>query len=683
MKYLIYFFMFNIFVFSSNAEDYWEKTSGPEGATIYSIVAGDNGILYAGAYNRIYKSTNNGEEWAEVFYDYLTNNFTSLMISSDGNVHAGCRGFIYKSTDNGNEWKMTTRNLDHFEATAMAEGRDGVLYTGTNGYGVFRSTDSGNKWEKYNTGLDSAMKVSGIAIDNDNRIFISTNDGIYYSDNDGEKWAKDLSVIGSDEHYIDIKITSTGSLVAITKERVLHMPPDHPWIDISSAFDSTLSFTTIAVGDMGIFYLGTEKTSIFKYFSGVTGWLPIDDAANQEILCIALDSENNIYSSVIRAGLYLMKSNETTFSGIGNGFSPFSVNSVAIDNNNYIYAATLSGGLFKSEDDGLTWNVLPDLPMIDIKRIVCSEYNNYLYAGSVSGLYISTDSGDSWTKKSDTSIACILPTGENELLIGTAAKGVFKTDGLADNWTQINSGIDISAIGSVETIIKTTDGSLFMGMKGYLGGVYRSDDNGETWLKKDLGLGSLSASKLLEVSENLILIATMDGQVLRTTDKGEMWEWYSQDMLATLVHDLIKTSQGRVYAATYGHGVYELNIGNRKWINYTDGMDVPTATSLAENSDGYIFAGTVIGGVYKSILPGVGVDEKGNEKGLVYPNPVEDFLYIDSDYYSSLTIADYSGRTIGVYNYRKRIDFSQFPSGLYFIRVEIDGRTKDYKVVKM
>ncbi|MGC8957663.1 MAG: lectin-like domain-containing protein [Candidatus Kapaibacteriota bacterium] len=79
-------------------------------------------------------------------------------------------------------------------------------------------------------------------------------------------------------------------------------------------------------------------------------------------------------------------------------------------------------------------------------------------------------------------------------------------------------------------------------------------------------------------------------------------------------------------------------------------------------------------------------DNQSNELSIVYPNPVEDYAFINIDTYPfSYKILNNHGEILveKTAQYENLIDFSQLPSGLYFIEVSTSARKTVNKVVKI
>lgn len=69
-----------------------------------------------------------------------------------------------------------------------------------------------------------------------------------------------------------------------------------------------------------------------------------------------------------------------------------------------------------------------------------------------------------------------------------------------------------------------------------------------------------------------------------------------------------------------------------------------------------------------------------------YPNPVKDVLNLKSDHQiSEIRIYDLTGKEIFAQNIQsssKEITLSQLETGIYIVRIVINGKTETFKIIK-
>lgn len=130
---------------STNNGDQWLlKDSGISNPDIKSVAVNANGIVFAGTFNGVYRSTNNGDSWqrkdsgitsVSAVYAFAFNSNNDVYIGKFG-------GGVYSSSDNGEFWIQKNSGLPDLNVNAVMEDRNGFIYTGTNGSGVFKSINT-------------------------------------------------------------------------------------------------------------------------------------------------------------------------------------------------------------------------------------------------------------------------------------------------------------------------------------------------------------------------------------------------------------------------------------------------------------------------------------------------------------------------------------------------------------
>jgi hypothetical protein len=123
--------------------------------------------------------------------------------------------------------------------------------------------------------------------------------------------------------------------------------------------------------------------------------------------------------------------------------------------------------------------------------------------------------------------------------------------------------------------------SLFAGTYGD-GGVYRSDDGGDSWRAASAGLTNTRVLSLAPGPDGQSMFAgTWDG-VFRSDDGGDSWRAANTGLKDMHVLSLASGPDGQsMFAGTDGHGVFRSNDGGDSWqlIPYLASGDIPTNTA--------------------------------------------------------------------------------------------------------
>ncbi len=155
---------------------------------------------------------------------------------------AGVTGGIWKSTDLGISWHKANGTQFNLNVSCMAQDANGVIYAGTGesfgtesvtilgemgftggfmGQGLFKSANGDNfelipsTQPTFNDQNSDWAYINNVVVDNNNRIYVSTNAGLKYSDDGGSSWtiAKDESGTELIGNSLDVEVSSDGAVV--------------------------------------------------------------------------------------------------------------------------------------------------------------------------------------------------------------------------------------------------------------------------------------------------------------------------------------------------------------------------------------------------------------------------------------------------------------------------------------
>lgn len=342
--------------------------------TDIEMPTGSFSTIYIGAASGgIFKTTNNGASWVNIFQDAATLPIGDLAIDPNN------ADVIWAGTGEANASSQSFR-----------------------GDGIYKSTDAGETWQ--NMGLELAGYFGRIIVDhaNSNRVFAAVcgnlftpdpNRGIYRTEDGGLTWEKVLfvndSVSGIDivQHPVDPNI-----LYAAMWERMRGLnyrrsfgPGSGIWKSVDGGDTWTL----------------------------LEGGLPTGNSIGRIGLAISPSSPNILYSFIDReedvavfrtqnAGQTWVRTNDFSIQGMNSNFGWY-FGQIRVHPTNPDVAYIQGVDLYYTVDAGNTWLQLAgyfngDVIHVDRHAMYIHPVTGRVLEGNDGGLYFSDDSGFSWTK---------------------------------------------------------------------------------------------------------------------------------------------------------------------------------------------------------------------------------------------------------------------------------------------
>lgn len=288
----------------------------------------------------------------------------------------------------------------------------------------------------------------------------------------------------------------------------------------------------MAFSPNAIIYVGTSSSGVFASYDMGLSW---KDAGlpGKEILALAVDKTGVLYAGT-RAGLSVTRNHGSSWSNIDTGLGAgHGVWSLAISQANpkVIYIGTLWAGLHKSTDGGETWHsISPQLGDVTVNAF--------------------------WVDPKDENriIACVSPHSPH-FVVDTSDGG--KT------WSPNAVLLRGSFGGPCNTIVSNPRNSSVV----YLGsvyGAYRSNTTGNSWIPINGALTGqanyVHSIAIDPVNTHLIFRGTYTGGLWVSDDDGETWNDFQGGITSTSSEVLIATRQ-YLYVGTLGKGVFRIRIG--------------------------------------------------------------------------------------------------------------------------
>ncbi|MEK7834350.1 MAG: hypothetical protein AAB401_24900 [Acidobacteriota bacterium] len=176
---------------------------------------------------------------------------------------------------------------------------------------------------------------------------------------------------------------------------------------------------------------------------------------------------------------------------------------------------------------------------------------------------------------------------DDTIFAGTGG-GVFRSTNNGQSWVPINNGLLITGIRS----LAIGETHIFAGING--AGIFSSNDNGQNWTSVNNGPTGLSNGQLLATG-NILYAITGNGLFL-STDNGQTWTPLKNDLLGRNVTALATRGEF-LYAASSG-GVFLSTNNGKNWTPINNGLFSKDITSLVVGGN-YVFAGTFDDGVFR------------------------------------------------------------------------------------
>ncbi len=390
-------------------------------------------------------------------------------------------GFVVRTNDGGASWKKleginTKYRLDTIAMSPDFD-NDKTLFLSTKGDGVFRSKDSGASWSKVNKGLNH-LNISELAISTNYKtdkvvLAAGSQGGLYKSKDGGGEW-----------YQVVFDSKNIRSIIFYPGSRDNH----------------------ILAGDQeGNIYLSKNK--------GET-WLLLNSIQNCGAITAIevspnVSSEGVIFVGTEKGGIWKTDDNGGHFNDVNVGMTGKHVTSLALSPNygsdSIVFAATWYEAVFKTNNGGDTWGKLSEgltthrqadtakfrSPNFrDLRLSNAYSQDKTIFLGCYVGLFKSTDEGRTWLE---------METRPPKLIRGIA-------------------------------LSPSNSGDYSIALVTFLGGVYMSDDQGETWSIKNKGLVSLEHN----VQNDIVFSPDyhVDHQIftvakrcfLKSNDKGNGWD---------------------------------------------------------------------------------------------------------------------------------------------------------------
>jgi photosystem II stability/assembly factor-like uncharacterized protein len=392
----------------------WISLTGVGG---YQLASKQDSVIYSASTWGLFRSTDYGNNWLQILY---VNPEVNSVAVKDNNIFAGAFNKIYISADDGNTWQQ--QNISGTINTITIQPT--IVFVGSTS-GVFTSINNGQNWS-----ITSLSKVTNSLLCDENSSYAATNYfGIYKSINNGQNWTQMplknqvASALLAKDSILLAGITNIGIYRSADNGNSWEISNSSPYqLTNVSQFLYVNSEVFVAVKSYGLFksidtgrnwirmplyrdglallskdsllFAGTDQGIYISNNNG-NNWISIFTGQNNSFPCLS-QSAGTIFAGTNGSGVYLSTNNGQNWTQkVLNSSSVWSLSALYP----YVFAGT-ENSIYRSSDNGLNWEQV--LYAGNKTNSMFALPNGYVFAGIDSiGFYVSSNWGMSWLQKND------------------------------------------------------------------------------------------------------------------------------------------------------------------------------------------------------------------------------------------------------------------------------------------
>lgn len=514
----------------------WQRMPGPPGGYAYgSFGTGTNGRwLRLGASNGVYESADNGQHWQWNDYPGSIHTEAALALANDGWLWYFDFDRLSRSSNNGQTWidvldEGSTWTSTNVTATTVLN--NGAIMLGIRGGNIVRSLDSSRTATNVLTGSFNSLirnPQNGHLYAWKTAATAGQINSIRRSTNNGQTWAIwENDALTTGKNITGIAFSPNGSVFLVTNGYLLRSTDDGvTWVAL------TIQPKNVVATNTGRLIAEEQNGLSFSDDNGTT-WQPFP---YKEMRKFTVMPDGTIFTEYQYSGLYRSNDDGNTWQfsayGMPNHVSPVNIHFFS---DSHMMAFTPEG-VFYSENGAVDWtmqrstldNVEEFYPLKETAFVsdtaICIWWDEHLYK--------TADRGQTWQDITPAQFGNIAYLSSlravDGLLFFTFLDAALSTvtlrsEDAGQSWQNIGPAV-------VNTPVAATDGT-FWSFSNNGSALQKSTDRGLTWSPVVTPSLTGGAYRIMPLHNSDILLLG-GGKILRSQNNGVSWSTTNNAMMS-------------------------------------------------------------------------------------------------------------------------------------------------------
>lgn len=265
------------------------------------------------------------------------------------------------------------------------------------------------------------------------------------------------------------------------------------WQRADNGFPNNATVNDFAYAN-GKYFAATDANGIFISSDNLNSWYQLNAGLDETTKFNAVKTfDNKVLAGSNTKGIFISDDEGEHWSQSNSGLSNLTVRCIFIFNDE-IFAGT-NDGIFVSEDAGKSWNSV--YPAFQINGF--TSLNKKIFSAHNKGVAVSGDGGKTWVPIIEENSFHNISTDGKQIFGMSYKPELLKTTDAGLQWSKSDNGLP-----NLYTFMVVNTGSNLLA--GQWDGIYKSDNDGDSWTKYSNGLPVNMPIKEILVNDSVVIV---------------------------------------------------------------------------------------------------------------------------------------------------------------------------------